>query len=318
MNLIVITVLIVTIEATLTGKVFENEKLGKKYFYDTNIKLNYSQAKQFCYRNDATLVQLKSRQETDWILNSVRPKDEFHLGVAAVSKWNQFSHWLDGTRLEFTDYFEHNFTNGFSCNSLHVHVYPIAEVGKWVSYDCNDQMHVICERNVVDAGLVVSSDRDFEVNKISQLQDTIKRQSNVTMKITLELQSHRRFTESLLKNLTTIKNVTDYMTNYAYNLGYTSKQQWIAINEIILKLESNRRFNQSLINTINNLTNYVHHLRDEHDQIDNNYKQMKSRKVKVPSTSLQTILCTISVIMSIVNVGLLYMIATGRKIAFVM
>lgn len=67
---------------------FKSVRFQKMYFYDKTVKLNYNDAKKYCREKfEGRPVELRSGEETDFVIDEIEPDHYFHLGVVSANDW---------------------------------------------------------------------------------------------------------------------------------------------------------------------------------------------------------------------------------------
>lgn len=95
--------LLMIVPLVLCTKVIEYDHAGKAYIYEPT-KMNYTAAVAYCKSRNASLVMIRSQQETDWIRANVKPNDEFHMGIASMTNGNAKLIYLDNTSVFWTNF----------------------------------------------------------------------------------------------------------------------------------------------------------------------------------------------------------------------
>jgi len=147
---------------------------GKEYLLKEE-KYNYHEARQLCEANNATLVQIRSLNESKWIKDNTKPKNFFHLGVRSVDgsvSATAPTQFLDGSPIVWYNWNETEPKDSFNCATIHV-----GPSFLWYKYDCNwPRNTLICERM-----LSVSSYMEHLVKAVDELEMTIiKDRANIT------------------------------------------------------------------------------------------------------------------------------------------
>lgn len=84
------------------AQVFKSEEFLKTYIYDGSSSRSYFGAKVWCEDRNATLVQLKSEEETNWIFDHIDPSSGFYLGVQMSSRNKNVTQFLDDSPITTT------------------------------------------------------------------------------------------------------------------------------------------------------------------------------------------------------------------------
>lgn len=129
---------------------FRNVDLVKEYILDYGIiNRTLSDATSFCKSHNATLIKIRSQEESNWIRENVRKFQSngwFFLGVSPVlqgrgQKIIESTKFADGTEIKYHQCFR-GCVGSYPCGVIIVNLFS----GEWASTDCDYKYLAICER----------------------------------------------------------------------------------------------------------------------------------------------------------------------------
>jgi len=126
---------------------YKSHEFGKRYLVATGVSLRYDKAYELCEANNATLVQIRSPKESQWIETNIKPTAEFFLGSRALSDSNKPmhpTHFLDGSPIEWFNWKsgEPTWSSYNGCSAIYV---SRALNLTWVQGGCSSLSLVMCE-----------------------------------------------------------------------------------------------------------------------------------------------------------------------------
>jgi len=128
-----------TFQGECSFKNYASDVHGKEYMYNSPTRITYQESIKVCDANNATVVQIRSKNEFDWILQHINPDAMFHIGVRVNGTLTP-THFLDGSRIEWYSWNQEKQTS-FNCTSIAWTLWTT-----WDKVDCSRRLSVMCER----------------------------------------------------------------------------------------------------------------------------------------------------------------------------
>lgn len=139
--------------AATSQRLFHNPQNGKTYLHDPSApQKNITAARDFCQRNNGILVKVESKQESDWILQNIRPS-YLHVGLQTTTRGQpRANFWMDGARVTWTNWERGqpwwnrgNPSNQQECWSTYMLGAQYANTNRWFAHGCGRPAQTLCE-----------------------------------------------------------------------------------------------------------------------------------------------------------------------------
>ena len=114
---------------------------NKSYFYVTDTSRNFQQSKQFCESQNTTLVQIKSRDEQQFLDKHISTNYRYWMGVD-IASGKPVTKFSDGTNIEWFNWVAGHPTGREPC------VFVGAGTQQWYDDKCDrsDMAVTVCEK----------------------------------------------------------------------------------------------------------------------------------------------------------------------------
>ena len=148
-----------TFECVPISKTFKSEIYDKVYFHHTGYS-TFDDAIKFCQQHDGRLWEPTSKAEQDYIQSQI-PWNFIWLGIDIDSKFGNYSHFLSGATINWTNWLDWESYELVQQNT-HGGVYlrrdgnptDSNDFGGWMVASCDDTSGVVCEGQSSDFNFV--------------------------------------------------------------------------------------------------------------------------------------------------------------------